>query len=639
MSPLNSFVAGRGRQRGAIGLMAALTLSLAVLCMLVVLDSGRLFLEKRSLQRVADMAALEAASRKGTCLTGNTAVTYANQSATRNGFTVGDDGRTLATHCGSLTLDANSRRVFTANSNSTEAIRVVASHSVPRSIAAGIGALFDGGTPLNIALSATAVAKGPPILPPLARLTIKSTLASVSMDKSTVLNQLWGGLLGGTLNISVAGWNGLLGTDIDLFKYLDQLAIDTNIKAGDYTALLASNITITQLLNSSLKVLPQNASAVQLAITNLLTANAIASGSKIKLQDLLSLQTGNATSGLNVNLNLFQLVQGFVQLANSTSAAFASIPISVPGVLSVTAKVKVVEPPQLSAVGDPALATNNPKDPNQIYVRTASVRTLISIDLSSLDGLLSGLSGTVSGLLGPLTGLDIKVAPLGLSLDLSLEAASADSHVIPGSTCASDATKTLNVETSTAAVKVKLGKLTPASASAWNSSTASVDMQELPLIDIGTVTCPFLQPCQPRVAYGGGGLGLYIGGTGAADGSVAYSKQNYVFPQPAEIQLPPNAYHTFSSQNIVTSLGSTLSGIKIVNHPPVTPGLINLITGTITTAISQLGSLVSNLLGPLLDPILNVLLQSLGISLAEVNVGANLSCHPTQNGPVAELVI
>ena len=639
MSPLNSFVAGRGRQRGAIGLMAALTLSLAVLCMLVVLDSGRLFLEKRSLQRVADMAALEAASRKGTCLTGNTAVTYANQSATRNGFTVGDDGRTLATHCGSLTLDANSRRVFTANSNSTEAIRVVASHSVPRSIAAGIGALFDGGTPLNIALSATAVAKGPPILPPLARLTIKSTLASVSMDKSTVLNQLWGGLLGGTLNISVAGWNGLLGTDIDLFKYLDQLAIDTNIKAGDYTALLASNITITQLLNSSLKVLPQNASAVQLAITNLLTANAIASGSKIKLQDLLSLQTGNATSGLNVNLNLFQLVQGFVQLANSTSAAFASIPISVPGVLSVTAKVKVVEPPQLSAVGDPALATNNPKDPNQIYVRTASVRTLISIDLSSLDGLLSGLSGTVSGLLGPLTGLDIKVAPLGLSLDLSLEAASADSHVIPGSTCASDATKTLNVETSTAAVKVKLGKLTPASASAWNSSTASVDMQELPLIDIGTVTCPFLQPCQPRVAYGGGGLGLYIGGTGAADGSIAYSKQNYVFPQPAEIQLPPNAYHTFSSQNIVTSLGNTLSGIKIVNHPPVTPGLINLITGTITTAISQLGSLVSNLLGPLLDPILNVLLQSLGISLAEVNVGANLSCHPTQNGPVAELVI
>lgn len=639
MSPLNSFVAGRGRQRGAIGLMAALTLSLTVLCMLVVLDSGRLFLEKRSLQRVADMAALEAASRKGTCLTGNTAVTYANQSATRNGFTVGDDGRTLATHCGSLTLDANSRRVFTANSNSTEAIRVVASHSVPRSIAAGIGALFDGGTPLNIALSATAVAKGPPILPPLARLTIKSTLASVSMDKSTVLNQLWGGLLGGTLNISVAGWNGLLGTDIDLFKYLDQLAIDTNIKAGDYTALLASNITITQLLNSSLKVLPQNASAVQLAITNLLTANAIASGSKIKLQDLLSLQTGNATSGLNVNLNLFQLVQGFVQLANSTSAAFASIPISVPGVLSVTAKVKVVEPPQLSAVGDPALATNNPKDPNQIYVRTASVRTLISIDLSSLDGLLSGLSGTVSGLLGPLTGLDIKVAPLGLSLDLSLEAASADSHVIPGSTCASDATKTLNVETSTAAVKVKLGKLTPASASAWNSSTASVDMQELPLIDIGTVTCPFLQPCQPRVAYGGGGLGLYIGGTGAADGSIAYSKQNYVFPQPAEIQLPPNAYHTFSSQNIVTSLGSTLSGIKIVNHPPVTPGLINLITGTITTAISQLGSLVSNLLGPLLDPILNVLLQSLGISLAEVNVGANLSCHPTQNGPVAELVI
>ncbi len=62
MSPRLQFC-GPARQRGAIGLMAALTLTLALAFMLLVVDTGRLYLEKRSLQRVADMAALEAATR------------------------------------------------------------------------------------------------------------------------------------------------------------------------------------------------------------------------------------------------------------------------------------------------------------------------------------------------------------------------------------------------------------------------------------------------------------------------------------------------------------------------------------------------------------------------------------------------
>lgn len=59
MSPLDGYTAMPARQRGAIGMMAALTLGLALLCTLIVVDSGRLYLEKRSLQRVADIAALD----------------------------------------------------------------------------------------------------------------------------------------------------------------------------------------------------------------------------------------------------------------------------------------------------------------------------------------------------------------------------------------------------------------------------------------------------------------------------------------------------------------------------------------------------------------------------------------------------
>lgn len=61
---------GPARQRGAIGLIGALALGTAVLCTLVVVDSGRLYLDQRELQRVADNAALEAVARGGNCLAG-----------------------------------------------------------------------------------------------------------------------------------------------------------------------------------------------------------------------------------------------------------------------------------------------------------------------------------------------------------------------------------------------------------------------------------------------------------------------------------------------------------------------------------------------------------------------------------------
>ncbi len=646
MSPLNSQVCCHGRQRGAIGLLAALTLALAALCMLVVVDSGRLYLEKRSLQRVADVAALEAASRKGNCLASTTpdkhAATYAIQSVTRNGFAHDTDGHTLTSFCGSLSLDADSRRVFTADSSKTEAIQVTVSHTVPRSIAAGIGAMFESTpAPVDIQLSATAVAKGPPLLPPLARLTIKSTLASVtSNDQAAVLNALWGGLLGATLNLSVAGWNGLLNSDINLLDYLDQLAIDTGIKAGDYAALLASTITVRKMLETSLKVLPQDATAARLAINDLLNLSGIPAATAIKLQNLLRVQSGTSTAALDLNMNLFQLVEGFVQVANSQSAAIASIPINVPGA-SVIAKVKVIEPPQLSALGNPDLATLNPQDPNQIYVRTASVRTLLKVDLSFINPILQGVNNTLSVPLG-LLGADVNIAPKGLSLDVSLEVASADSHVVPGSTCNSEETKTLKVETTTAAAKVKVGKLvTPESS--WNASSTNIVMGELPLLDIGTVACVPFVGCQPRVAYGGGGLGLYVGGSSVADGSIGFTQQGHTFIKPPAIDRPPTPFYDFDSRNVVTSLGNTLGSIKIVNHPATTPGLLttvlSLITSTLGTAVSLLTNAIGGLLGSLLDPLLNLVLKSLGINLAEVSVGANLTCNPIADAPAAELVI
>lgn len=226
------------RQRGAIGLMAAGTLAVALVFMLLAVDSGRLYMEKRRLQSIADTAALEAAGRGGLCTPSTTANDYAVQNATRNGFTVvaGDTSRGLAVTCGSLVTNASNVRVFSADPTKNDAVRVIATRSVVTSIASGLWNMFSG-VPVStqMTLSATAVAA---YAPPVAQLTIRSSLASVDSTKSPLLNLVIGNLLGGSLSITAAGWNGILQTNVNLLSYLNQLAINLGVTAGDYTTLL-----------------------------------------------------------------------------------------------------------------------------------------------------------------------------------------------------------------------------------------------------------------------------------------------------------------------------------------------------------------------------------------------------------------
>ena len=153
MSPRSQFN-GPARQHGAIGLMAAATLSLALVLMLLVVDTGRLYMEQRKLQRVVDSAALEAVSRGGNCQSGLTAAAYAGQSAVRNGYTV-DANNTLATTCGSLQTAASGLRTFTVDATQSAAVKVAASRTVTTSFAGGVQALFTG-SPVSLSTTLNA---------------------------------------------------------------------------------------------------------------------------------------------------------------------------------------------------------------------------------------------------------------------------------------------------------------------------------------------------------------------------------------------------------------------------------------------------------------------------------------------------
>ncbi|ETK24202.1 pilus assembly protein TadG-related protein [Pseudomonas sp. FH1] len=634
------------RQHGAIGLMAAGTLAVAMVFMLLALDSGRLYLEKRRLQSIADTAALEAAGRGGLCTPSNTANEYAKENAARNGFTVvaGDNSRGLAVTCGTLPTNASNIRVFVADATKNDAIRVVATRSVMTSLANGIWNMFSGApVAAQTILSATAVAAA---APPVAQLTIRSSLASVNSANSPLLNLVIGNLLGGSLSLTAAGWNGLLTTNLNLLSYLDQLAIDLKIKAGDYDALLSTAVSARQLLDAAVTILQKNGAVASAVINDLITVKAIAPNTQLlKVGDLLKVATGTPAAALNTSVQLFQLLETVAQLSSSKSAVSAAAQVNIPLVGTVSIQTKVIEPPQMSAIGNPLKAKagllNNPRT-DQIFVRTAQVRTLVTIDapiikvVSGVSSILSGLGTPVSKVVSGLLNLNIPAVVGGVlclvacnvtdvdinqTLSIYIEAASAQSYVTDYS-CATPATKSLTVKTTTSLATLGVGYVDPVTAF---SSSAPVTVQPVRLIDFGERYCIVLTLiCGPRTAGVGGGLNL------KALSTVAAQTNSMLFLPVAEMNATPTYKNAPGTADILYSLGDTLNGLQVTYVPPSgsTPNPANgTVTSALATIISSVVSLVQNVLSPILDPIVNTLLSALGISLGNAEVGANLSCH------------
>ena len=630
---------GPRHQHGAIGLMAAVTLGMVLLFMLLMVDSGRLFLEQRKLQRVADMAVLEAVTRGGNCTGTSTAAGFANQSAIRNSFTPGTVQK-INTTCGTLTTNSSQLRVFTADATKSDAIRVIATTTVPTSVAGGLWSILSkDGFDLNTNLTASAVGSTPG--PTLAQISIRTTLATVDSSQSPLLNNLFSGLLGGNLSISAVGWDGLVKTDINLLQYLNQLAINLNVNAGDYTTLLNTNATVTQLIKAAATVATLNGATadVQTALGNLQVA--AINNTPVELGDLLQLQTGTSTAGLDTNLNLFSVLQAAIQIANKNNAVAATLPVNVLGLAKVTTTIKVIEAPQYSAIGNPAT--------DRLYVRTAQIRSLITIELPVLNtvtSLLNKVTDLVTGLLGGILGSIVgttyspQILPPPLILSINLDAGGADA-LVTGYSCPSGSSgiKSLTVLANTALANLNVGNI---NASQAFSSSAPVTVTPLPIVNIVSKTCVLLV-CSSK-DYGGGGVAIL------AKLPIAPTPSTLLFSaasssEPPNLKLPPAAKNASPTTNVVASLKSTLSNLPIQLYAPVdstgilgalVTGLTSAVNATLLAVVNIAGGLITGVLSPLLDPLINNVLSLLGVNLMATEVDANLSCN---QGGRAQLVL
>ena len=645
---------GPRQQRGAIGLMAAVTLGMVLLFMLLMVDSGRLFLEQRKLQRVADMAVLEAVTRGGNCTGTSTAAGFANQSAIRNSFTPGTVQK-INTTCGTLTTNSSQLRVFTADATKSDAIRVIATTTVPTSVAGGLWSILSkDGFDLNTNLTASAVGSNGGA--PLAQLTIRSALLNIDTTQSPILDQLVGGLLGGSINAGVVSWQGLADTNINLLSYLNQL-ISLNTNIGNYDQLLKTDIHTTQLLDAAITVLQKNGPTADIAVKGLTAIRAIVSPTQVlKLGDLLNVQSGTPNAGLDTNMRVFDLLQGVVQLSGQQSGATANIQINPFNLVNINVYTKVIQPPQLSAIGNPALIQGKPTGPNQISVRTAQIQTRIQIGLPVLNALkpitdlVTNVLSTVTSIVGKVLSLKLvdaltcvlscdSIASISLVNDINIyiEAASANSYVTDY-TCTSDTSKSLTATANTALATISIGA--PPQSGLFPSvdvATNSFVITPLKLLNINLKSC---------VLLGIGGCTTGVGDGGSFNlkiqTSLSPSTKNFLYASPSLLNINQTTYYQkFGSNANALTIGDSSGSIVTTSYTPpsgksVTSALLQAVAELITTLSNSIVTALNSILSSLVNPIINTLLSALGVNLAVAEVGANLSCN---QGGRAQLVL
>lgn len=388
---------GRERQRGAIGIMAAGTLLLALVCLALVIDTGRLYYEQRKLQRVADMAALEAAGQSGMCGSqdSTTIQGYVTASAAKNGF-VPAAGEELTGVLGSIELkDEDGRplplRGFNPGGNLADSVKVRATHNVPSSLILNVASVFKG-VPAQTQLRAEAVARRTA----LGALSAGSGLLNLDSSKSALLNDLLGALLGTDLDLDLASYNGIAGANLSL----RDLATQLNLNVGTVEELVNTNVGVAELLDAAVNaVSASNTAGVDTALLGNALAGATVPITRIDLASILSVTTPSELSetALDSEVNLLDLLMATAMAANKESAvSIPTVNLSVPGVTNLTATLYVIQPPQI-AIGYPGKNTDGSwrtdAKPAQVRLSLGATANLLGIVSTEINLSLRAISG------------------------------------------------------------------------------------------------------------------------------------------------------------------------------------------------------------------------------------------------------
>jgi uncharacterized membrane protein len=323
MRPLR-WLKGRVRrddERGAILVMAAAALVVMTVSAALSVDIGRLAVERRKVQAVADLAALDAVRNIGS------ASTVAQQTALRNNWDPAAAGHTFTVELGSL--DAS--RTFQSGVGST-AVRVTALSLVKYAFETG-----------QRTVRSSAVAA----LHDESGFSLGSTLAALNTSNATMLNKIIGPMLGGSLNLSLVSWQGLTSATLTL-RALRTKLLNAGITAGSVDELLNTNVNVRQLFQLAASALTDQGLIAAASTMNTIAAS-ISGSTTVKLGTLFNITQGSG-SALDMTFSPLPFVTGIAQIVNGSNAVNVSIAtgdIGVADTTGTTLSLTVVEKPKI----------------------------------------------------------------------------------------------------------------------------------------------------------------------------------------------------------------------------------------------------------------------------------------------------
>lgn len=329
------------QERGAILPMAVAAVILSCVCAALAIDIGFLAQDKRTNQKVADLAALDSVRKL------DDYQSRAIESSLRNGFLLDPPRSNVVARRGFLS-DAGE---FTESATGTSVEVTVTSPRKPMFPFVG-----DRERTVTAVAVASAEAK--------AGFSIGSKLASFSnANDKILLNRIFSGLLGvtPTLNADLVSYKGLAATSLSLAELV---AADATF--GSPEQLLNSTVSVRQLVNASAAALGTKGDAASVAAkTFLLTfANSINNSLAFDVSELVSVSAPDDPAAAAARFNVYDLITGAAMVANQNNA------ISIPGIavglnLGVTVlqsdlKLHVVEGPQFAYGPAQAAPGNTP---------------------------------------------------------------------------------------------------------------------------------------------------------------------------------------------------------------------------------------------------------------------------------------
>lgn len=325
---------------------------------LVSIDVGHVFYRQRQLQSVADMAALAAAQQLRRADT-NAAMTEralaaAQASAGQNGFTgaarqdcgaspVGEDGMAVCAGVwdpNDAAAPADGRHFrgsFDPARLSPNAVRVVVSQTVP--ILFGL----PGGDGRRLRAEAIGNAS-----PPVASFSVGSGLLNFESSRSALAL-----LLGNTISLSAADWQGLVDTRVTL----DQLRLEAGL--GTVDELLNADLSLSRFYALVLRAANKESllNAILGGMPGIIDARALAAGLSVGRVLDLGVLAPAMSSAADVGLNVAELLMLAAQVANKGAAV--DLAGAVPLLPGTQLALQIVEPPRM-AVGPVRASSTDP---------------------------------------------------------------------------------------------------------------------------------------------------------------------------------------------------------------------------------------------------------------------------------------